>query len=388
MRYLNLFLMAEASSETGVFVGLVVFVVVLGAGLVIWSRRRGTPAGGDAALASAEVSDGVEAKAETEVKVPEAVEEAVPEGPELLPLGTTIRDGLEKTRTQGFISRLAGVFRKELDENFEERLEEVLLTSDIGVKTAQKLLATIKGELSRAQLKDPGRVWATLKDEVSSILETAPMAVEPQGTHPWVTIVVGVNGTGKTTTIGKLAAHRRAQGRKVLLVAADTFRAAAVDQLAIWAERSGAAFHRGRENQDPASVAFDGIRQGLKDEVDEIIVDTAGRLHTARNLVDELKKIVKVCGKAYEGAPHETLLVLDATTGQNAIQQANIFRGEVGVQGIVLTKLDGTAKGGVIIGICDMLQIPVKYVGLGEKVEDLQPFSAPDFVEGLFSGVN
>jgi fused signal recognition particle receptor len=173
-------------------------------------------------------------------------------------------------------------------------------------------------------------------------------------------------------------------GKSVMLVAADTFRAAAVEQLAIWATRAQAEFHRGEEGQDPASVAFDGIKRGLELGVDVILIDTAGRLHTQKNLVEELKKIVRVCDKAHEGAPHETLLVLDSTTGQNAIQQANIFGEAVGLDGIVLTKLDGTAKGGVVIGICDQMQIPVKFIGVGEQVEDLLPFEADSFLDGLF----
>jgi fused signal recognition particle receptor len=223
---------------------------------------------------------------------------------------------------------------------------------------------------------------------VQEILRGAGRAAgEEPAEKPWVILVVGVNGTGKTTTIGKLAARQTAQGRRVLLVAGDTFRAAAEDQLEIWAGRAKAAIHRGEPGADPASVAFDGVKRGVAEGADVIIVDTAGRLHTKRNLVDELKKVARVIGKAHEGAPHETLLVLDATTGQNAIQQAGIFKGEVGVTGIVLTKLDGTAKGGVVLGISDLMGIPVKYVGVGERPEDLQPFSVEEFVEGLFEGL-
>jgi len=380
MKMISQALLAAAQSQDTLFIVIMALLVVGGAALVYWSRRKGskTAEAGTEAAEKGEV-------ARPEEALPEEREEEVEEKPELLPLGRTIQDGLEKTRTRGFVSRLAGLFRRQLDEDIEQKMEEVLLTSDIGVKTARKLLAGLKSELTRTQLKDSEVVWDFLKGQVRALLGPVPLETDPGDTAtPYVIAVIGVNGTGKTTTIGKLAARLVRGGKKVMVVAADTFRAAAEDQLAIWAERSGATFHRGREKQDPASVAFDGIRKGVEEGADVILIDTAGRLHTQKNLVGELKKIARVCGKALEGAPHETLLVLDATTGQNAIQQANIFRGEVGVQGIVLTKLDGTAKGGVVIGICDMLQIPVKYVGVGESVADLLPFSPDDFVEGLF----
>jgi len=374
----RMLLLAEAGGTEGIFLGIVAVLVVAGVVLVLWSRKRGLKA------APEEVVEEAEAEAEP-VLEPEPEEEAPAEP--LLDVGRTIGDGLEKTRKQGFVSRLAGVFKKELDEGLEDRIEEVLLTSDIGVKTAARLMAGIKEELSRAELKEPSVVWKYLRNEVSGILTGAggagPKADTPaQGPH--VIAVVGVNGTGKTTTIGKLSARYMKDGRKVAMVAGDTFRAAAGEQLEIWSQRVGASFHRGGESQDPASVAFDGIRNAGAEGADVIMVDTAGRLHTKKHLLDELRKIVRVCGKAQAGAPHETLLVLDATTGQNAIQQADIFRDEVGVTGIVLTKLDGTAKGGVIIGICDTLGIPVKYVGVGEQVEDLQPFSPAEFIDGLF----
>jgi fused signal recognition particle receptor len=297
----------------------------------------------------------------------------------------TIQDGLEKTRTQGFVSRLAGLFRKELDESIEEQLEEILLTSDIGVRTAQKLLDRLRSQLDRSELRSRAKVWDFLRQDVRTILTgTGSQDQTSDAPGPRVIAIVGVNGTGKTTTMGKLAHRYVAQGKRVHLVAADTFRAAAVDQLQIWAERAQATLYRGAEAQDPASVAFDGVRKGIEDKADVIMVDTAGRLHTKKHLLDELKKILKVIGKAMPSAPHETLLVLDATTGQNAIQQAEIFHGEVGISGIVLTKLDGTAKGGVIIGICDMMQIPVRYVGVGETLQDLKPFDPDAFVQGMF----
>ncbi len=375
----QMILLAEAGGTQGIFLGIVAFLVVAGVLLVLWSRKRGRRE------APLEVPDEA-------VPEPEPVVEPEPEEPAkpLLQVGRTIGDGLEKTRKQGFVSRLAGVFKKELDEGLEDRIEEVLLTSDIGVKTADRLMSGIKAELSRAEMKDPSVVWSYLKKEVGDILTgvgSSGPGGETAADGPHVIAVVGVNGTGKTTTIGKLSARYMNEGKKVAMVAGDTFRAAAGEQLEVWSTRVGATFHRGGENQDPASVAFDGIRKAGEEGAEIIMVDTAGRLHTKKHLLDELKKIIRVCGKAQPGAPHETLLVLDATTGQNAIQQADIFRDEVGVSGIVLTKLDGTAKGGVIIGICDTLGIPVKYVGVGEQVEDLQPFSADEFVSGLF-GVN
>jgi fused signal recognition particle receptor len=372
---MNHMMVAAMSTENALFVGLIAAVVVIGIFVVFWSRRKGEK---KLDAAPAEELEGGREEAGA------VVQEAGPE--ELLPMGRTIQQGLEKTRKQGFVARLTGLFRKELDVDIEQQLEEVLLTSDIGVKTAQKLLAAIKEKLDRNELKEAAAVWELLRSEVKSLLHStegsAGLTLTDQ--KPWIIAVVGVNGTGKTTTIGKLAAKYRKAGKQVLMVAADTFRAAAVEQLAVWAERSGAEFHRGEDGQDPASVAFDGIKRGQEAGVDVILIDTAGRLHTQKNLVEELKKIIRVCGKASDGAPHETLLVLDSTTGQNAIQQATIFGGAVGLQGIVLTKLDGTAKGGVVIGICDQMQIPVKFIGVGEQVEDLLPFDGDAFLDGLF----
>lgn len=377
---MNHLILAAMTTESALFIGLLAAVVVIGIFLVLWSRRKGEKG---PAAPTLETQDAV------------AVEGLSPAKPDaatggLLPAGRTISQGLEKTRKQGFVARLSGLFRKELDVDIEQRIEEVLLTSDIGVKTAQKLLAAIKEKLDRDDLKDAAAVWGLLRREVKALLHsnegTSGLTVTDE--KPWVIAVVGVNGTGKTTTIGKLAAKYRKAGKGVMMVAADTFRAAAVEQLAIWAKRSDAGFHRGEEGQDPASVAFDGIKAGIAAGVDVILIDTAGRLHTQKNLVEELKKIIRVCGKACEDAPHETLLVLDSTTGQNAIQQATIFGGAVGIQGIVLTKLDGTAKGGVVIGICDQMQIPVRFIGVGEQVEDLLPFDADAFLSGLFGDVD
>ncbi len=386
-------LAATDSSNDSLFIILLVVAVLVGAGAVLWSKKRGkrpTDLREDAEKALDEEESEAPSPAAKEPTPPVV---ATKQQPDVLPLaeGKSIREGLEKTRSQGFVGRLRGLFLKELEEDLEERIEEVLLTSDIGIRTAQKLMTTLKETLGKKDLTDRDLVWAQLRTHVAKLVlagRNPDDAVETEHPTPFVIAVVGVNGTGKTTTVGKLAARYKAEGKSVMLVAADTFRAAASEQLEIWAKRADVSFHRGEVEQDPASVAFDGIKKGLEERVDIIMVDTAGRLHTKKNLLEELKKIVKVIGKACPGAPHETLLVLDSTTGQNAIQQAEIFHGEVGVDAIVLTKLDGTAKGGVVIGICDMMQIPVKYIGIGEAVEDLRPFHPDDFVDALFGNAD
>jgi fused signal recognition particle receptor len=256
------------------------------------------------------------------------------------------------------------------------------------VRTATRLLESARERVRRRELSDPERLKGALREEIARILELdgasrgAPIAVG--GARPWVVMVVGVNGSGKTTTVGKLAAQLRRAGHSVLLGAGDTFRAAAGEQLEIWAERVGAPIVRGKEGADPAAVCFEAVEQAARSGVDVVLCDTAGRLHTKAPLMEELKKVKRVIGKAAQGAPHEVLLVLDATNGQNAIAQARQFHEALGVTSIALTKLDGTAKGGVIIGICDELKIPVRYVGVGETVADLKPFSPGEFVEALF----
>jgi fused signal recognition particle receptor len=304
--------------------------------------------------------------------------------------GRTLAAGLEKTRG-GFMARLNALFGggRAVDESVLADLEEVLFTADIGVKTATKLLEGAREKVKAKQLSDPERLKGALRQEIARILaldgaDGAGKPLEPGAARPWVIMVVGVNGSGKTTTIGKLASKLRAGGHSVLLGAGDTFRAAAGEQLEVWAERVGAPIVRGKEGADPASVCFEAVQRGAAEKVDVVICDTAGRLHTKAPLMEELKKVKRVIGKAAEGAPHEVLLVLDATNGQNAIAQARQFHDALGVHGIVLTKLDGTAKGGVVIGICDELRIPVRYVGVGEKVADLRPFAAGEFVEALF----
>jgi len=304
--------------------------------------------------------------------------------------GRTLAAGLEKTRG-GFVSRLKGLFgaRGPVDERTLAELEEILFTADIGVKTATALLENARERVRRKELDEPEKLKAALRQEILRIV-SVPDAGAPggelavPGERPWVVMVAGVNGSGKTTTIGKLAAKLRAGGHSVLLGAGDTFRAAAGEQLEIWAERVGAPVVRGKDGSDPASVCFETVRRAVDEKFDVVLLDTAGRLHTKLPLMEELKKVKRVLAKALPGAPHLVLLVLDATNGQNAIAQARQFHEALGVGGIVLTKLDGTAKGGVVIGICDELGIPVRYVGVGEKVADLRPFDAREFVDALF----
>lgn len=305
--------------------------------------------------------------------------------------GRTLAAGLEKTRG-GFMARLNALFTggRPVDEQVLADLEEVLFTADIGVKTATQLLESARERVKRKELSDPSRLRAVLREDIERILAVdghgaGGDGLAASGSRPFVVMIVGVNGSGKTTTVGKLAAKLKEGGRAVLLGAGDTFRAAAGEQLEVWAERVGAPVVRAKEGTDPASVCFEAVKQGVEQDVDVVLCDTAGRLHTKTPLMEELKKVKRVMAKASPGAPHEVLLVLDATNGQNAIAQARQFHEALGVTGIVLTKLDGTAKGGVIIGICDELKLPVRYVGVGEKVADLRPFSPHEFVEALFA---
>jgi fused signal recognition particle receptor len=305
--------------------------------------------------------------------------------------GKTLAAGLEKTRG-GFVARLSSLLGggKPVDESILVELEEVLFTADIGVRTASRLLESVRERVRSKELHDAEKVRSALREEIRRILSldgkaTGEQALSIGEARPWVVLVVGVNGSGKTTTIGKLAAKLKGAGHAVLLGAGDTFRAAAGEQLEIWAERVDAPIVRGKEGGDPASVCFEAVQRGVAEKVDVVLCDTAGRLHTKAPLMEELKKVKRVVAKAAGGAPHETLLVLDSTTGQNGIAQARQFHEALGVTGLVLTKLDGTAKGGVVIGICDELKIPVRYVGVGEAVGDLKAFDPDAFVEALFS---
>jgi fused signal recognition particle receptor len=295
-----------------------------------------------------------------------------------------LRKGLAATRG-GFIARLATIFqgKKEIDPAIFEQVEEVLLSSDVGPKTTQAILGRLRDALARDELRDSTAIWAALRAEVLRILAIDGGSLRLQN-KPTVVLVVGVNGVGKTTTIGKLATRFHSAGKKVVFAAGDTFRAAAVQQLEVWSKRAGAEVVKGKEGADPGAVAFDATTYAKECGADVLLVDTAGRLHTKAPLMDEIKKVRKTIAKAMDGAPHETLLVLDATTGQNALAQAAMFKDAVDLTGIVLTKLDGTAKGGIVLGICDELKLPVRYIGLGERADDLREFDANDFVEALF----
>ncbi len=296
----------------------------------------------------------------------------------------TLKKGLAGTRS-GFISRLAGLFsgKKEIDPGLLDEIEEVLITADVGVKTSQRVLERLRDRMSKRELTDPDRVWAAIREEAEAILTQVDRPVR-SGEAPHVIAVIGVNGVGKTTTIGKLASRYAADGKKVVLAAGDTFRAAAVLQLEVWGRRVSCPVVKGKENADPGSVVFDAIKRAQADSADVLIIDTAGRLHTKAPLMDELKKVGRTIEKALSRPADEILLVLDATNGQNALQQAQLFREAMDVNGIVLTKLDGTAKGGVVLGIVDEQKLPIRFIGIGERVEDLRSFDAASFVEALF----
>lgn len=296
-----------------------------------------------------------------------------------------LRKGLTKVREkEGFFGRLKALFagKKEIDPNIVEQIEEVLLTSDVGVATTAKLLAEIKERLDKKELRDEERVWELLRERATELLAIGGGGIALT-TKPTVVMLVGVNGVGKTTTIGKLATRLKGEGKKVVLAAGDTFRAAAVQQLNVWGKRVGCEVVSGKDGANPGAVIFDAIQKAKDTGADVVLADTAGRLHTKANLMEELKKAARTMAKAFDGAPHETLLVLDATNGQNAMQQAAMFKEALPLSGIVLTKLDGTAKGGVILGICAEQQLPVRYVGIGERAEDLREFDAEEFVEAM-----
>lgn len=295
------------------------------------------------------------------------------------------RQGLTRTR-EGLKARLSELFTgsSALDQDFYDELEAILIQADVGVATTEKILRRLREKVKAERLADPEAARTALKEIVRGLLPAEPsLLAEPHG-GPAVVMLVGVNGTGKTTTAGKLANLLHDRGAKVILGAADTFRAAAVEQLEIWAGRAGVEIISQKEGSDPAAVAFDAARAALARRADYLLVDTAGRLHTKENLMAELAKVARVLGREIPGAPHEVILVLDATTGQNAVSQATLFGGAVGLTGIVLTKLDGTAKGGVVLGIADTQGIPVKFVGLGERLDDLRPFEPEAFVAALF----
>lgn len=297
-----------------------------------------------------------------------------------------MRKGLSKTRS-GFTGRLDQLMfgKKEINEDILEDLEEILFTSDLGVATTQELIEILAGGVARKELDNPEKLKRALKAHIQSFLEVPEVEHKsPNPQEPLVIMVIGVNGVGKTTTIGKTAKRFRDEGREVMLVAGDTFRAAAVEQLEIWGRRVGANVIKQKEGADPSAVVYDAVSSARARETDVVIIDTAGRLHTKTNLMDELHKIARVAGKSLPGAPHEVWLVLDATTGQNAISQAEMFHEAIGITGIILTKLDGTAKGGIVVGISHQLKLPILFIGIGEKVDDLRPFDPSEFVNALF----
>ena len=283
-----------------------------------------------------------------------------------------LKDGLSKTH-QGLVSKIDQLIagKKKIDADLLAELEEILITSDIGVKTTQELLRNLTVKVQRKELDDADLLKKNLQAQMLPILSQQEHPLNLSAARPFVIMVIGVNGTGKTTTIGKMAQKFKTQGKSVLLVAADTFRAAAIEQLEIWGQRAGCDLIKQKSGSDPSAVVFDGLKAAKSRGIDVVLVDTAGRLHTKINLMEELKKVKRIMEREMPGAPHEILLVLDATTGQNSISQAKMFNQGVGVTGIVLTKLDGTAKGGIIIAISDELKIPLRYIGIGEKVDDL-----------------
>ncbi len=298
-----------------------------------------------------------------------------------------LRQGLGKTRAQifGRLDRIL-IGKKEITGEVLEELEEVLFTSDVGAAAAEEILTSVQEKVARKELRDAEALKLAIKEHIRALLKVpAREHAKPAPGEPHVILVLGVNGVGKTTTIAK-AAHRFIHdGKDVMLVAADTFRAAAVEQLCLWAERVGADIIHQDTGADPSAVVFDALSAADSRGTDIVLIDTAGRLHTNKNLMDELEKVHRVAGKKQSGAPHEVWLVLDATTGQNAIAQAETFNRRIAVTGIVLTKLDGTAKGGVVIGIAHQLQIPILFIGVGEKADDLRPFDPDEFIEAIFN---
>ncbi len=295
-----------------------------------------------------------------------------------------LKSGLSKTR-QVLTTDINDLFvsGKAIDEALFEELEELLITSDLGIDVTMEMMERIKKKAKK--LSNADELKQVLKEELIRLFpKNNDTAKEKTITKPHVIMVVGVNGTGKTTTLGKLAMKFTSQGEKVLIAAADTFRAAAIEQVEIWANRSGASIVKHKEGADPAAVAYDSVEASLARDIDVVLIDTAGRLHTQKNLMEELKKIKRSINKKFPGAPHEVLMVLDATTGQNAISQANLFNEAVGLTQIALTKLDGTAKGGIVAAIASTMKLPIKYIGVGEKIEDLQDFDSKLFINALF----
>jgi fused signal recognition particle receptor len=307
---------------------------------------------------------------------------SVPQEPNLL---DRLKAGIEKTRA-GLVDRVEDLLagRKEIDADLLEELEYTLITADIGPRTTTEILERIRERVDRKLVNDAAQLKSLIREHLLEVLEATDRPMPHVDDPPAVVMVVGVNGSGKTTTIGKLASRYKNEGRSVLLCAADTFRAAATEQLEIWGERTSTDVIRQKAGADPSAVLFDALQSAKARKVDYVVVDTAGRLHTKENLMAELEKMRRTAGRVVPGSPHEVLLVLDATTGQNGLEQARKFTETSGVTGIVLTKLDGTAKGGVVVAIARELNLPIRYIGVGEKVDDLLPFEPEEFIESLF----
>ncbi len=338
-----------------------------------------------ATSAVAEPATAAKAEAVRADAAPAAKAEPAREKPDGREQIAAMRRGLASTRG-GFIARLSAIFstKREIDPALLDEIQEVLITADIGVRTSEKLLGQLRARMERNELADEDAVWSAIREEARAVLGPSAGGVR-LSSQPTTILVVGVNGVGKTTTIGKLASRFQEDGKKVVLAAGDTFRAAAVLQLDVWARRVGCEIVKGKDRADPASVIFEAIKKAQTERADVVIADTAGRLHTKSNLMEELKKVVRTAEKALERPVDEILLVLDSTTGQNAIQQTQLFKDAISISGIVLTKLDGTAKGGVVLGIVDEHHIPVRYVGIGERIEDLREFDTDAFVQALFA---
>ncbi len=307
---------------------------------------------------------------------------SVPTEPNLL---DRLKAGIEKTRS-GLVDRLEDAIagKKTIDAELLEELEYALITADIGVRTTQDILDKLHEQIDRKLTSDPTEIRSLVREQLLEVLRASESPLHVVQTPPAVVMLVGINGAGKTTTIGKLAHRFLGEGRKVILAAADTFRAAAIEQLEVWADRAGVEVIRQKTGADPSAVVFDALQAAKARGVDYVIVDTAGRLHTKENLMAELDKMRRTCQRVVPGSPHEVWLVLDATTGQNGLEQARKFTESAGVTGIVLTKLDGTAKGGVVVAIARELNLPIRFVGVGEKIGDLLPFEPEGFVESLF----
>lgn len=384
---------------------VIALVILVGAYLVFASKKKAPPpklsdrgaqapqarreakqerAPAPAAPTSAEKQAAPSQAAEAEAEIPiETVPGALPPEPDAL---QHLRAGLSRSRgEEGFFGRLRAIFagKREIDPAIVEEMEQVLLSSDVGVDTTRELLSSVREGLDRGDLSNPDKVWQELSDKARQLLSVGRVGPIEIATRPTVVLLVGVNGAGKTTSIGKLATKFQAAGFRSVLAAGDTFRAAAVQQLVVWGERVDCEVVRGKDGADPGSVVFDAIKAAQASGADLVLADTAGRLHTKSNLMSEMKKIAKTADKALAGAPHEILLVIDATNGQNALAQAREFRDALPLTGIVLTKLDGTAKGGVVLGIASELGLPVRFIGLGERPDDLHEFRPEDFVEAL-----